>query len=75
MSDAIEVLVGSIWRENDSRFVRHVKVIEIGETAGEKWARIAVCNPTNGWTADRTTKARLRRFGKAYKSISEQPRR
>ena len=65
----MSVEIGSIWKENDRRLVRFIRVVEIGETNGEGWARIALCNPASGWYANRTTKARLRRFGKSYKQV------
>ena len=65
----MSVEIGSIWKEHDSRFDRYIKVVEIGETNGEGWARIALCNPVSGLAGNRTAKARLRRFGKSYKQV------
>lgn len=74
----VEVKVGSIWRENDKRLERYVQVISIGRTKADAYGRenaveISVCLPDGSWRSDRTTQARLRRFGKSYKLVMDVP--
>lgn len=63
MTDS-EVIVGSIWRENNKRFDRFVKVVSIDYDAQK--AQIAQCNRDDGWVSKITTWAKLSRFGKGY---------
>ncbi len=67
MSDAVNVPVGSIWRENDKRFERYVKVISI---AGPDRVMIVGCSQEghhSAWFRGRS--AKVSRFGKAYKLV------
>lgn len=61
----MDVQVGSVWREVDKRFTRYVKVLSI---SGDK-AEIENCDARGEplRMECRTTKAKLTRFGKAYK--------
>ncbi len=63
-----EVTIGSIWRESDRRFERYVKVVAIVgdkaeiETVDQRGAPLQMTFVT--------TKAKLSRFGKAYKRVA-----
>lgn len=57
-----DVRVGQIWRENDKRFTRFVKVIAVDEEV----VTIASLDHLSGSVSARLTRAKLKRFGKSY---------
>lgn len=61
--------VGSVWRENDSRVDRYVRVMGLTLRDGEWKAQISACCPDGSRTALRITRAKVSRFGKAYKPV------
>jgi hypothetical protein len=74
-----EVKIGSVWRENDTRFERYVQVVGFCEVTTRytqpptrhPGVEIAACSPDGSGPNGRTTKARISRFGTAYKLIKE----
>ena len=76
------VRIGSVWKEADKRFTRHVKVVELvekpvrGTSDTVPAARLASCTPDGRPTAVKiTTVARLSRFGRAggYQLVQDAP--
>lgn len=60
--EKIEVKVGQVWCDLDKRMNgRCVRVISVEDGK----ASVAATNPTNGWTAERTTKLSIRRMHKS----------
>jgi hypothetical protein len=67
VKEKIEVKVGSIWRENDKRFLRYVRVVSTNQSKnGNPAAAIVLCDE-NGNALGRQTVALIKRFGTAYK--------
>ncbi len=65
---AIEAVeIGSVWRESDKRFERYVKVIGTDVKQGEACFLIVRCSASGRSGGGKTTVAKARRFGKAYR--------
>ncbi len=69
MAEPVNVKLWSIWRENDKRFERYVKVVGTDVKHGEPAFLIVRCSPNGRSDGGSTTVAKASRFGKAYKPV------
>ena len=65
----VTVALWSIWRQNNKRFERYVKVVGTAVKHGEPAFLIVRCSPNGGSDGGSTTVAKASRFGKAYKPV------
>lgn len=61
--------IGSIWRESDKRLDRFVKVVAV---VSNTHVAIANYSPATDYTSGFRTRAKISRFGKAYKPVVEE---